>query len=217
MDCALIEHPRFRRVQKDIFTKRVVKDCMSHECKLTTKGDAVKLDACCQYGVDVDLGERDGILAHAEQIRSILSEEARDQEWFIGPEHEDVDFVSGRYVRTNRVGDGCLFLSHDGRGCAIHRASIEGDWNFSGIKPHVCRLFPLTYTGDLICLSDDYPDYSCAYDPDAETVYRNSRDDLGEFFGAELISTLDALEQTIMVEAGSAFSTDEARVRLPIA
>ena len=187
---------------------------MSHQCKLTTLGNKVKLDACCQYGVDVDLGERDGILAHAAQIHSILSEQARDQPWFTGPEHADVDFKSGRYVRTNRFGEGCLFLAHNGRGCAIHRASIEGGWDFGGIKPHVCRLFPLTYTGDLICLSDDYPDYSCAYDPAAETVYQNSRDDLAEFFGAELITALDALEQTILSDNGRS-SESVAPVGLP--
>ena len=185
---------------------------MNHECRLTGEGDRTKLDACCQYGVDIDLGERDGILEHQGEIAKLLTAEANATPWFIGEEIEDVDFVSGRYIRTNKLGDGCLFLSHDLRGCAIHRASIEGGWSFSGIKPHVCRLFPLTYTGDLICLSDDYSDYSCAYEPSAPTVYQGSRDDLREFFGPELIATLDASEASVLAEHRAA-----QPMRLPMA
>jgi len=222
MKTVSIEHSRFQRVQPEIFVRRVVTDCMSHECKLVeptagpSASDKTKLDACCQYGVDVDVGERDGILLHREEIAAILTPEARDKPWFIGEEIEDADFANGRYVRTNRHqyshGEGCVFLSHDGRGCAVHRAAIEGGWSFSGIKPHVCRLFPLTYTGDLICLSDDHPDYSCAYDEAAPTVYRGARDDLAEFFGEALIVALDACEQVVLAAHAAAQPT-----RLPLA
>jgi hypothetical protein len=30
----------------------------------------------------------------------------------------------------------------------------------------------MTYEGDALVLSDDYADYSCAFDPRAPTVYR---------------------------------------------
>ena len=63
-------------------------------------GDRLKLDACCQYGVDVDLGERDQILAHRDQIHAILRADVRDQPWFHDQETVDPDFPSGRYVRT---------------------------------------------------------------------------------------------------------------------
>jgi Fe-S-cluster containining protein len=193
-----IEHSRFRKVQRDIFLRRLVPDCMSHECKLRKEGDRIKLDACCQYGVDVDIGERDGILAHAEQIRDILGVEAKDEPWFGSEERVDVDFPSGRFVRTRTHGDGCIFLHHDQRGCAIHRASIEGDWDFHGIKPHVCRLFPLSYDDEAIVLSDDYPDYSCAYDPEAPSVYRVGRPDLQAIFGSELVAAMDAVEASVL-------------------
>ena len=96
--------------------------------------------------------------------------------------------------RGGSIDGGCVFLSHDRRGCAIHRASLENGWDFRGTKPHVCRLFPLTYTTDAIMISDDYTDYSCASVPDAPTLYRGARDLLGEIFGAELVAKLDALE-----------------------
>lgn len=199
-DLVPIEHPRFRRAERAIFLRHVVADCMTHACRLRKEGDRVKLDACCQYGVDVDLGERDKILARADELRAILTPAAAAAAWFRGEEQVDADFPSGRYVRTATHGDGCVFLSHDGRGCAIHRASIEGGWDFHGTKPHVCRLFPLSYSGEEIVVSDDHPDYSCAFEPGAPTVYRVARDTLAAVFGAELVAALDAAEARVLAE-----------------
>ena len=193
-----LDHPRFRRVQRDIFVMRVVGDCMSHDCALVKDGDRVKLDACCQYGVDVDLGEQKGILEHAEQIRSLLIDEVKDQPWFKDEVSEDKDFPSGAFVRTRTHNDGCLFLSHDLRGCAIHRASIEAGWDFNGIKPHVCRLFPLSYDNESIVISDDYNDYSCAYDAEAPTLYQVGRPDLAAIFGEDLVAAMDAAEKRVV-------------------
>ena len=195
-----LAHPRFRLVDRDMFVRQVVADCMSHACAMRpTEHEEGRelLDACCQYGADVDVGERDRILQHAGQIRSILRPEARNAPWFT-EEEVDPDFPSGRHVRTRTFRGGCLFLAHDGRGCAIHRASIEAGWDFHGVKPHVCRLFPLTYDDESILISDDYRDYSCAYEPDAPTLYRNGRDTLEAIFGADLVHALDAVEATVV-------------------
>jgi hypothetical protein len=189
-----LDHPRFRWAQRDVFVRRVVADCMAHECRLSRQGDRRKLDACCQYGVDVDLAERDAIQARAAEIARLLVPEAAAGPWFTGAEKADPDFPSGRHVRTATFGEGCLFLAHDLRGCAIHRAALEGGWDMRGTKPHVCRLFPLSYDSDSIVLSDDYPDYSCSRDPSAPTVYRVARDALADIFGPELVSAMDAAE-----------------------
>lgn len=196
-----VDHERFRRADRAIFIKRVVADCMTHACKLKQHGDREQLDACCQYGVDVDLAERDAILARQGQLLTILSPAAREVAWFHTAETADPDFPSGRYVRTTTVGTGCVFLSHDGRGCAIHRASLEGGWDFHGTKPHVCRLFPLSYAGADIVVSDDHPDYSCAEAPGSPTVYRVARDTLAAVFGPALVAALDDAERRVHAEA----------------
>jgi hypothetical protein len=196
-----LEHPRFRRAQRDLFVKKVTADCLSHSCRLVNDGGRVKLDACCQYGVDVDLAERDAISAHAPDIRRILREEVRDLPWFGDTAQADADFASGAFVRTRVHGDGCVFLAHDLRGCAIHRASLAAGWSFSGVKPHVCRLFPLSYESDAIVLSDDYADYSCSLDPAAPTVYRVARDAVGDIFGAALVAALDQAESVVRTTA----------------
>ena len=189
-----IDHPRFRRVQVDIFTKRVVPDCMTHRCSLVKLGSRERLDACCSYGADVDLAERDQILSHRDEIAALLLPEVRDRPWFRPEEKPDNDFPSGAFVRTETAHDGCIFLAHDRRGCSIHRASIEGGWDFDGVKPHVCRLFPLSYESDGIVISDDYDDYSCAYDNQAPSVYRVGRASLEAIFGSALVVALDRAE-----------------------
>ena len=170
---------------------------MSHGCALVHEHGRTKLDACCQYGADVDVGERDAILAHRDEIAALLEPAAAEREWFTGAERVDPDFPSGRHVRTARFGSGCLFLRHDGRGCAIHRAALAGGWDMRGVKPHVCRLFPVSYDSEAILLSDDYADYSCAYEPEAPTVYQVARDALGDIFGMELVRALDAAEAAL--------------------
>ncbi len=207
-DFVPLDHARFRRVDRNIFVRRVVADCMSHGCvQLADEGVALPrprplLEACCQYGADVDLAERDNILAHAPQIRSLLDVAAQDAPWFTTEVQVDPDYPSGQHVRTathqRTDGEvGCVFLAHDRRGCAIHRAALEGGWDFHQVKPHICRLFPMSYEDDAICISDDYEDYDCADAAGAPTLYRVARPTLDAVFGAELVAALDRVEATV--------------------
>jgi Fe-S-cluster containining protein len=189
-----LEHPRFRFVWSSVFTRRLAADCMTHQCKMF--GDD-KLDACCQYGCDVDLAERDAILARAETIRPLLRAEVQNVPWFGTEIEHDADYPSGQVVRTELHGGGCLFLAHDRRGCAIHRASIEQGWDFRGVKPAICRLFPLSYESDTIVIADEYPEYSCAH-VSGPSLYRITRDTLADVFGADLVTALDAVESRVL-------------------
>lgn len=193
-----LDHPRFHAAEVAVFTRKVVADCMTHRCAIQAM-HTEKLDACCQYGCDVDLHERDAILARAEAIKPVLAAEVRELPWFDESEPEqDPDVPSGTVVRTAVHGSGCLFLSHDKRGCAIHRASLEQGWDFRGVKPSICRLFPLSYGDGMIVVSDDYVDYSCAYQDDAPTLYQVARDALADLFGPELVRAMDAAEARVL-------------------
>lgn len=191
-----LDHPRFHSVWASIFTRRLAADCMTHQCTMVDT-HTEKLDACCQYGCDVDLRERAAIESHGDQIRALLLPEVRDARWFDPEEEVDADYPSGRVVRTEVHGGGCIFLAHDRRGCAIHRAAIEGGWDFRGVKPAICRLFPLSYEADEIVIADEYPEYSCAH-VEGPTLYRITRDALGDLFGAPLVAALDAAEAQVL-------------------
>jgi Fe-S-cluster containining protein len=198
-----VDHPRFRRVDRAIFVRRVVADCLSHQCcQIADEGVPLAthrplLEACCQYGADTDLAERDAILARAASIRPLLDADAQVAPWFTTEIQVDPDYPSGEHVRTATFRGGCVFLAHDKRGCAIHRASLEQGWDFHGVKPHICRLFPLSYEGDAICISDDYLDYDCADAPGAPSLYRVGRDTLAAVFGPELVAALDTAEAAV--------------------
>jgi Fe-S-cluster containining protein len=192
-----LSHHRFRRVDEAIFTRTVVQDCMEHRCAMAATGKQ-KLDACCQHGVDVDLRERDAIAARDGELRALLRGDAATMPWFHDAIERDADMPSGAYVRTRVVDGGCVFLSHDRRGCAIHRSAVERGWDYRSAKPHVCRLFPLTYTNDAIVISGDYEDYSCAFVAGAPSLYRVTRDALGDVFGAELVAALDDVERAVL-------------------
>jgi len=199
-----LDHPRFRRVSAAIFTRRLAPDCMAHRCTIVQDEDGAalahpyeKLEACCQYGCDVDLAERDAILARQGDIRALLRPAAADAPWFGDAAWEDPDYPSGRVVRTELHGGVCIFLAHDRRGCAIHRAALERGWDFRGVKPAICRLFPLSYEADAILIADEYPEYSCAH-TEGPTLYRITRDTLGELFGPALVAALDAAEAQVL-------------------
>lgn len=191
-----LDHPRFKKVWASIFTARLAPDCMTHECTMVDTHRR-KLDACCQYGCDVDLREREAILARAETIRPLLRPEVQAHPWFQTEVEYDPDYPSGAVVRTEVIDEGCLFLQHDRRGCAIHRASIEQGWDFRGVKPAICRLFPLSYEGDEILIAEEYAEYSCAH-VEGPTLYRITRELFGELFGDALVRALDAAEAEVL-------------------
>ena len=191
-----LDHPRFRKVWVSIFTRTLTADCMTHACTMV-ETHTQKLDACCQYGCDVDLHERDAILARADQIRPLLRAEVKDLPWFGDEVEVDPDYPSGSVVRSATWNDGCLFLAHDKRGCSIHRASLEQGWDFHGVKPAICRLFPISYEEDTICIADEATDYSCAT-AEGPTLYRITRDALAAIFGPELVTAMDAAEAQVL-------------------
>ena len=193
-----LDHPRFKSVDSDVFIKRVVADCMTHDC--TQQVDQkMRHDACCQYGCDINLFEKAAIEKRREDIAKVMSPEAQAAPWFDESEiFVDNDVPSGHVIRSAVMHDGCVFLQHDGRGCGIHRAAIEQGWNFREAKPSICWLYPMSYENDEIFLSSDYPDYSCAFSADAPTVYQVCRGSMRDVFGDELVAALDAAEAKVL-------------------
>jgi hypothetical protein len=192
---------RLRWVQPDIFTVRFTPDCMAHACQCRDEGDRPLLDACCQHGADVDLFEREAILARAAQVAGVLDPSVRDPAgWFddSDPDEDHVAFPSGKAVRSAVVGAGCVFLRHDARGCALHRAALQHGFAPEEIKPAVCRLYPLAYGDHTLWLSDDFNRYSCAGDALGPTVYRLMRAEITELFGRGVVRRLDQVERTLL-------------------
>lgn len=195
-----VAHPKVREVDIAIFTTTFAPDCMTHACQCLDEGGRQLDDACCQHGCDVDLFERDAILAKAAAIAPVLKVEFQDPaRWFDESQKEqDPDAPSGWVVRTAtaRGGEagGCVFLEHDARGCALHRAALAAGFAPESIKPAVCRMYPLTYGDGALCFSDDFDRYSCL-GHEGPTVYQLMRPVLAQVFGGDVLEPLDRLEQ----------------------
>jgi hypothetical protein len=198
---ALIEIalPPVIQIQRDVFTVRFVSDCMRHECRCSGR---VELDACCQYGADVDLFEKERILARTREVQAVLAADVRDPAgWFADDEAElDPEAPSGILTRTGLRDDRCVFLSHDQRGCALHRAAIAAGFEPGEIKPRTCRLFPLELDGGTLAFSEDFADYSCFAPASGPTVYQVMRPTLASVFGDALVRRLDGVERAVCHE-----------------
>ncbi len=195
---------RVRRVEEDVFLRRFTANCLAHACECRDEEDRLLLDACCQHGADVDLFEKAAIRARAAEIAPLLHPAYRDPAvWFdeSDPDHSP-EYPSGTAIRTGRAtpdeSSGCVFLQHDARGCALHRAALAGGFAPQEVKPVVCRLYPLSFGEGILGLSDDFPRYSCADDPTGPTVYRLMRQVVGEAFGLGVVRAIDTVERRVL-------------------
>jgi hypothetical protein len=207
----LVDHPVLNHVDPDIFRFQFAEDCMTHACRIEASaedaydGVCQQNDACCRYGCDVDLFERDRILARAPQIAPVLRPELRDPtRWFDDSNPEESESPSGQVIRTGKQrpeleAGKCIFLGQvdGGRGCALHRAALDHGFAPESIKPTVCRLYPLSYGDGYLGLADDFEWYSCAHH-EGPTVYRVLRDTLRDVYGEGAIDALDQVELDVL-------------------
>jgi hypothetical protein len=148
-------------------------------------------DACCQYGVDVSLVERDRILARAAEIEAVVGRP--HTEWFVEQVTADVDFPGGSATRT-AVADGrCVFRLRGTRGCALHAFALAGGSDYHDLKPMVSALFPVTFGDGALFCSEELVEGSLVCAGEGPTAYEMARDELEYYFGAELVAELDAL------------------------
>ena len=173
--------PRIVAVDTEIFTLRYYADCMA--CRFCH-------DSCCQYGSDVNLEERDRILAEAHSLEPWVGRPSA--EWFTTAEKQDPEYPSGRFVRTRVVDGACVFLNRGGRGCLLHAWALREGRDYHPVKPMVCWLFPVIFDRGVLRASYDVRDgLVCA--ERGRTLYESARTELAYLFGEPLARELDAL------------------------
>jgi len=198
-DSIRLRHDKFPWVERQIFTRRFVPDCMAHHCRHDGRPH---LDACCQYGADVDLFQRDAILAEADRIAPLLHPDVPRDAWFDAASRwEDETWPSGAAVRTGRNDRGCVLLRRDGRGCALHELRL---------KPQICRLYPITWDDEGLYLVEEFAEYSCGDFAGGPTVYRLMRSILASEFGPELVQAMDEAEQAVRSSTDGTHSRRDA-------
>jgi hypothetical protein len=220
MDEALrVDHPLIRSVDRAIFRLAFVADCTRHRCLCRDDGDRPRLDACCQHGADVLLGEKSAILRRVSEIAAVMQPDRRDPAaWFderepeVAPEPPFETVIRTATTDLDVDDSGCVFLQHTGaRGCGLHFAALQHGFDPAEIKPSVCRLYPLALDEGRLGLNPDFDRYSCARSGDA-TIYAVMRDALGEMFGPEVVRLLDDHDARLRLRRprGLALMTDGA-------
>lgn len=172
-------------VDASIFTRRYFGHCMS--CGFCA-------DACCQYGVDVSVPERDRILARAAELEPRIGLDPST--WFEPMTTEDPDFPGGVVARTTVSNGRCVFLRRDTRGCMLHAISLETDSDYHLLKPMVSSLFPVTFGDGAILCSEEIDEGSLICAGEGPTAYEMARPELAWYFGEDLVRELDALSST---------------------
>lgn len=167
-------------VDSEVFTLRFFAECMA--CTFCN-------DGCCQYGCDVNLGERDRILALKDELAPFVG--VPPERWFSTDVQEDDEYPAGKFVRANAENGGCVFLNRKTRGCSIHAFALATGRDYHGVKPMVCWMFPICWDQKVLRPNSDVKDdLICA--GKGQTLYEATRSELRVVFGDGLIAELDA-------------------------
>ena len=86
----------------------------------------------------------------------------------------------------------------------LHAYAIATGRDYHALKPMVSTLFPVTFGGGALVVSDELEDGSLVCSATGPTAYEAARTELAYYFGESLVSELDALAASITTPALSA-------------
>ena len=181
-DCVM-GGPVLRAVDPAIFQLRYFTHCL--DCGFCR-------DACCEHGVDIDLGNVERLKALPHDFHDRIGAPASD--WFTAAVSEDVEFPGGLHVRTQVKNGTCIFRNRDARGCAIHGYCLEKGLDYHHFKPMVSALFPVTFELGVLTASGEAADGSLICGGSGPSLYDGARGELSYYFGDGLIAELDTLK-----------------------
>ena len=140
-----LKHVPELKVGDEVLKSRFDNGCSMSNCR----------GKCCRLGVDLDLGEQERILEHANVVRRYMDEDQQQvsADWF-GEEFADPDYPSGRAVSTRLYNGNCVFLNKDAR-CALQIAESQADSATGELKPFFCRAYPLTIDDGILVIDDE--------------------------------------------------------------
>jgi hypothetical protein len=174
--------PTIAAVDRALFERRYYSQCMA--CGFCA-------DSCCAHGVDVDGNVEAALMAQAPAIERYTGVAA--SEWFGGAAEKDDDAPGGTLRRT-AVRDGyCVFHTPGGRGCMLHSYALASGHDYHAVKPMVSTLFPVTFGGGVLVVSDELEDGTLVCGGRGPTAYEAARGELAYYFGESLIQELDSL------------------------
>lgn len=149
-------------------------------------------DACCDHGVDIDLGNAARLKALPKDFHDRIA--VPESEWFEAGTKEDEEFPGGMHTRTAVRNGACVFRNAGGRGCAIHAYCAERGLDYHRFKPMVSVLFPVTFERGILTASDEALGGRLVCAGQGPSLYDGAKGEIAYYFGPDLIAELDALK-----------------------
>lgn len=174
--------PVLRAVDPAIFIYRYFTHCMA----CTFCGDA-----CCSYGVDIDVENIARINALGDDFAAYVG--APREKWFSRRTWKDHEFPGGANGRTRTANGACVFLDREKRGCKIHAYCLKNGIDYHLLKPLVSVLFPLTFEEGALVPAGEVTDKSLVCAGAGPSLYDGVRDELTYYFGRTCTEELDAI------------------------
>lgn len=173
--------PVITEIDPRIHTARYFGACMS--CAFCN-------DACCRHGVDVDGATASRILARAAELEPVVG--SSRESWFEDAQ-PDEDLPGGTVRRTRVVGGGCVFLNPAGRGCLLHAFALERGEDYHDLKPMISALFPLTFEGNSLTISEELDEGTLVCGGDGPTAFQAARLEVAYYFGEQCAEEIERL------------------------
>ncbi len=178
--------PVIHSVDTDIFDLTYFMKCM--ECTFCK-------DQCCEWGADIDMQNVNRILKYEKELEDFTG--IKSSKWFDRSEPKwDHEYPGGDYIRTtyDEEKDYCIFLDHKSRGCMLHSFALNKGMDYHEVKPFFCSMFPVTYFEGVLLTPEEIDEKLTACLGEGPSLYRGSRNEIGHYFGEEIVSELDEIE-----------------------
>jgi hypothetical protein len=174
--------PVIHAIDPEIFQYRYFTHCMS--CNFCG-------DACCSYGVDIDVENIARLNALGEDFAAYVG--TPREAWFTSDIAPDPEFPGGAHARTQTAGGACVFLDSDKRGCKIHAYCLANGIDYHQLKPMISTLFPITFEEGVLTAASELPDGELICAGQGPTLYEGVRGELAFYFGKNFVGELDAI------------------------
>ncbi len=171
---------KISNVDERIFSTNYFARCM--ECNLCH-------DSCCSYGCPVDTREVERILACKNELENRLNIPASD--WFSAEVEQRSEFPSGKVRRTMTNNNRCVFHDNVLRGCHLHRFALEKGLDPHVLKPMVCFLFPLTWDGSYLHVSEFLDELPCKNT--GVPILESQRNELMLYLGGNFVQEIEQM------------------------
>ena len=132
-------------IHKEVLTKKGFdhRGCYGSPCK----------SACCRYGCEVDKESYNLIFKNKKLIEGRLGinlDDFFEKEW-----SNDKEYLGNNSVDTKTRNGYCVFKLNEAKGCILFELAFNKQVS-KRIIPSICRLYPLTWGGGELMVTDDY-------------------------------------------------------------